>query len=611
MHTPVARDSGVPVRAVTWVKVFAGTDTDGEPCLYAAMGQSGARFMVVRIDSDTGRCTRFLAAEEGGAFPVSAIWSRLGNCLYVGSYTGHLHRFVPGVERVETLGQINPGAANFTCGIAEHPDGSLFIGSHPGCDLTRYHPDSGEFTRYGRMAADEMYFYPMAGVDGTVAGLVKMMTPHVVVLNSDTGEHRAVGPVADTDAKRGHVELVEGSDGLLYIRSHEGNFRLAGMDAMPVEELPAPPPPPALPDGSTWRWLDADVTALRRLAIVSPDGRERILELDWEGDGSAIFLCHAGPDGKVYGSSVLPEHFFSHDPATGAMTDHGACSTATGEAYSMANLGGRIYIASYPAARLSVYDPSRPYRFGTDGDANPRELGRIDDVSYRPFAMTAGPDGKVWIASVPDYGMWGGTLAWFDPTTETFRSHRHILQDCSPCALAYLEEENLLLAGIAVYGGSGTQPRAAQGGVVLWDPEADTEVWRGDLGLSIYSVVDLCAAGDALAYALIVSADQTTHSLALLDMRGRAVVSHTALSRPPHGHATPGLVVNGGHVYGFTSRGVFRAPLGTTDVRVYWELPARDGAAGAAPALSVWSGAVVNNTLYFGYENRLLSVPLR
>jgi len=575
------------------------------------MGQSGARFMVIRIDCDTGECTKFLADAEGGSFPVSAIWSRRGNCLYVGSYTGHLHRFVPGMETVETLGQMNPGPAHFTCGIAEHPDGDLFIGSHPGCDFTRYDPATGEFTRYGRMAPDDMYFYPMAGVDGTVAGLVKMMRPHVVVLDPKTGEHRAVGPVADTDAQQGQVELLEGRDGLLYIKSHEGSFRLAGMDAVPVEELPAPPPPPALPDGSTWRWLDEEVTAFRKLAIVSPGGRERILELDWEGDGSAIFLCHAGPDGKVYGSSVLPEHFFSYGPAIGDLTDHGTCSTATGEAYSMANLDGHIYIASYPAARLSVYDPSRPYRFGTDNDANPRELGRIDDVSYRPYAMVPGPAGKVWIASVPDYGMWGGTLAWFDPRTETFRSHRHIMQDCSPSALTYLEEENLLLAGFSVYGGSGTQPRATQGGFVLWDPDTDREVWRGDLDLSIHSVVDLCATGSALAFALIISADQENHSLALLDLREHVVVSHTTFSKPPHGHATPGLVVNGGYVYGFTSNGIFRAPLGTTDAQVYWELPPRGDASSRKPVLSVWSGAVLDNTLYFGHENRLLSVPLR
>ncbi|MBU0715791.1 MAG: hypothetical protein KJ964_10590 [Verrucomicrobia bacterium] len=599
---------GVPVKAVCWVKEFAGTDPEGKPCLYATMGQSGSRFFVLRIDIGTGKCAKFSAGQEGGAFPPVAIWSRSGNCLYIGSYSGHLHRFIPGLEKVETIGAINPGAANFACGIAEHPDGTLFIGSHPGCDLTRYNPETGNFTRYGRMDPDEMYFYPMAGADGTVAGMAKVMRPHVVVLDPETGEHRAVGPVADKNSQQGQVELVKASDGLLYIKSHEGNFRVSGMDIFPVKDLPEPMPAPVLPDGSTWRWLDADIFEYRKLAIISPNGSERILNLDWEGDGTEIFMCHTGPDGKIYGSSVLPEHFFSFDPASGRLKDHGACSTAGGEAYSMANLDGRIYIGSYPGAKFSVYDPSRPYRFGTDRDANPREFGRIDDVSYRPFSMVAGPAGKVWIASVPDYGMWEGTLAWFDPQTEKFHSHRHLLPDCSPTALTYLEEENLLLAGLAMIGGSGTVPRAKNGGFILWDPDRDAAVWKGDFGLSIYSVVDICATGRGLAHALIrtVEADQETHSLALLDMRKRSVVSQTTLTRPPHGYVNPGLVMHNRHVYGFTHRGIFRAPLGTTDVEVYWELPAD----GDVPELSTYSATVIDNTLYFGCGHKLLSVSL-
>ena len=72
MHPPAARDLGIPVRAVTWVRLFAGTDADDRPCLYAAMGQSGARFMVIRIDCDTGECTKFLADAEG-VTPLSLI----------------------------------------------------------------------------------------------------------------------------------------------------------------------------------------------------------------------------------------------------------------------------------------------------------------------------------------------------------------------------------------------------------------------------------------------------------------------------------------------------------------------------------------------------------
>ncbi|MFH1477239.1 MAG: hypothetical protein ABIH24_07095 [Verrucomicrobiota bacterium] len=606
---PEATEIGVPVKAVTHVKVFAGADGAGKTCLYAVMMQSGARFFVARIDTATGRCEKFIVDRDGGTEASAVIWSKRGNCLYLGTYTGRLYRFVPGVDRLEPLGAIHPGAANFTCSIAEHPDGRLFIGSHPGCDLTVYNPETGEFTRLGRMAPDEAYFYPMAGMDGTIAGLVKVMRPQVVVIDPETGEHRAVGPRADKQKQLGHVELIKGRDGLLYISSHEGNFRIAGMEISPVREIPLAAEPASLPDGSTWRWLDANVFAYRRLALVSPDGREKILQLDWEGDGSDIFMCHAGPDGKIYGSSILPEHFFAYDPATGEMRDHGACSASGGEAYSMANHDGKIYIGSYPAARFGVYDPSRPYRFGTDKAANPREFGRIDEVSYRPFAMVAGPAGKVWTASIPDYGMWGGTLAWFDPATEKFHSHRHIMPDCSPSALIHLREDNLLLVGLAVFGGSGTVPRAEHGGFALWDPDNDGEVWKGEMGLDIFSVIGLCDAGGGLAYALIIEGaravvEKQVHALVLLDMRRRAIVSRTALQRLPHGYAQATLLACGGYVYGFTQRGIFRAPFGTTDVTPYWRAP-------EGTSLAPFGAALVGNTLYFGLGKMLCSLPLR
>ena len=47
-----------------------------------------------------------------------------------------------------------------------------------------------------------------------------------------------------------------------------------------------------------------------------------------------------------------------------------------------------------------------------------RAIGACRGGVYRPRAMVTGPMGRVWIASVPDYGLWGGPLSWFDPGTE-------------------------------------------------------------------------------------------------------------------------------------------------------------------------------------------------
>lgn len=605
---PTVRDLAVPVRSVNWVRLFAGEDAGGAPCLYATMGQDARPLFVMHIELATGACTRHVSDVGAAHFPVSAIWSPRWKCLFVGSaYAGHLLRYDPRQGRLEDLGAIrpdDPAAANFPCRIDEHPDGTLFIGSYGKCDLTRYSPATGEFTRFGRMDETDMYLYPLCGADGTVASLVKMTRPHVVALDPATGRHAAVGPAADTDTRTGSVDLVKGTDGLLYIRSHEGDFRLRGMELERVERAPDALPAPALPDGTTFAFADAQAFSFHALELTARDGAKRTLNLQWESDGTNLFLVHRGPDDRLYGSSILPEHLFACDPVTGTCVDHGACSISGGEAYSMANLDGRLYVASYPGSRLSVYDPARPYRFGTEPGANPRDLGRVDDVAYRPYAMVAGPAGKVWIASVPDYGMWGGTLAWHDPRTGAFGSHRHLIRDCSPVSLAWLESERLLAVGLAIEGGSGTTPRAERAGLVLWDPARDAAARTLDFGLAIRGVMDLWDAGGGLLYAVILEtgADKRP-ALMLLDVRANAVRSRRTLE-DEHGWALgrPCFFGHRGFIYGTARRCVFRAPLGTTDVEIYWRMLPEDSP--DAP------GALLGDTWYFGTGHRLRALAL-
>lgn len=610
MPTPAIREIGIPVRSATNVMLFAGEDAAGAPCLYATMGQMAAPFFVLRIDPRTGACEKFLAEHEGDDEAVFAHWSERWHCLFAGTWKhGHLYRFDPRVGHLECLGRLNaadPEAACFPCRITEHPDGSLFIGSYGKCDLTRYDPATGVFTNYGRMDETDMYFYPRCSADGTVAGLVRMTRPHVVALDPSTGEHCAIGPVADVQSGKGQVDLITGEDGLLYITSHAGAFRVQGLAAIPVDAVPPPIPARTLPGGATFRFADADHFAFHELEITEPDGAIRTLPVEWQGEGTALFLAHAGPDGLVYGSSILPEHLFVHDPASGRLADLGACSLSGGEAYSMGNLDGRLYIASYPAARLSVYDPARPYRFGADPDANPRDLGRMDEVAYRPRAMVCGPAGKVWVASIPDYGMWGGTLAWYDPRAETFGSHRHVFPDCSGYSLTYLEEDDLLLAGFSIDAGTGAQPRAARAGLALWDPHRDEAVWTGDLGLPITSVEDLCAVGDGQAYALLLLAEEDPKpTLCLLDLRQRAVLATGRPAGPDYGTLFWGcrtLFRHRRHVYGATWRGLYRARIGAAEVEPVWIAEEPDAPCGG--------GAVIGDTWYFPSCHRLRALAL-
>ena len=470
------REIGIPVRSVNWVQLYAGRSATGNDCIYAGMGQESDPLFVLQIDPEDGSLRQFAATVTDANFPTASFMSHSGQ-LYLGAaYAGHLLRFDPQRDAIDDLGAIHPEAATFPCRIDEAEDGTLWIGSYPAADLTSFDPTTGRFTHHGRMDEVDMYNYPLVNRDGTIANNVRVTRSFVVVYDPASGERRTVGPVAVKGED--DLNLYRGADGALYIASSLGNFRLDGFVAEPVEALPPAAAAPGLSDGTRFAFADAGEQSYHQLQLRRPDGAVDTFELEYEAGGSRLFYIHPGPDGKVYGSSILPLHCFRYDPATGELDDLGRCSTATGEAYSMANLDGRIYISSYPQAILSVFDPARPYHFGdADGD-NPRDLGRIDDLSYRPRSTLTGPLGRVWTASLPDYGRWSGPLSWYDPATDERHAYHGVAGDGSCYTLAWLEDRGLIAVGTSIDGGSGTQPRLEAASLFLWDYAREQKVWE-------------------------------------------------------------------------------------------------------------------------------------
>ena len=443
-NKPIMYVIGAPVQSVNWVRLHAGRNNDGDTRIYATMGQKAGNLFVLQIDPENGDARQFFPAASKANYPTATLMSSK-EFLYIGSaYAGRLHCFDYQQDALEDLGAINQGSASFPCRMDEDANGVIWIGSHPTADLTSYNPHSRIFTRHGRMDVVDYYNYPLVNADGTIACQIMFTRPHVVVYDPETGNKMTVGPTATQGEDT--LELYRGADGILYLASSLGNFRLEGFTAVPVDELPDPLPIPGvggldkfiptLPDGSTLTFADAAQQFYRDLEIKKPDGESRILNLSYVASGNDIFFLHAGPDGNLYGSSKLPLHLFRYRPEDEDLVDFGACSSASGQVYSMANLEGKIYIMAYSRAKLSVYDPALPYHFGSEPDDNPRDLGRIDNISYRPRSTLAGPLGRVWVASIPDYGQWGGPLAYYDPSTGEKKTYYRIFGDGSCYTLA-------------------------------------------------------------------------------------------------------------------------------------------------------------------------------
>ncbi|MFH1007704.1 MAG: hypothetical protein V1800_09415 [Candidatus Latescibacterota bacterium] len=589
-HKADIHDLGIPVRSVNWVRLHAGSNREGAPCIYATMGQQGDNLFVLQIDPETGGFRQFISNVPGSNYPTATLMSRTGR-LYVGSaYAGHLLCFDPQKDRFQDLGAIHAEAATFPCRMDEDAEGRIWIGSYGAADLTSYDPAAGQFTRHGRMDAVDMYNYPWVSADGTIACMVRMTRPHVVVFDPHTGEQTVVGPVA-TQGEDG-IELFRGKDGLLYIESSQGNYRIEGRDAISVAVLPDPTDEPALPGGTTFGFVDADQQRNRMLEIRSPDGAGQTFELDYELSGSEIFYVHAGPDGKIYGSSVLPLHLFRYHPNDGELIDLGKCSTADGEAYSMANLDGKLYIAAYPGATLSVHDPTLPFHFGPQPGDSPRDLGRIDDLSFRPRSTLAGPMGRIWTASIPDYGRWGGPLSWYDPKTEEKHAYYRICGDASCYTLAWLTSRNLIAVGTTIRGGSGTEPKVHQAVLFLWDYQAAEKVWEGTPDRPVTSVNALLAGPNGRLYGTIQGADGP--ELFVFDPVARAFIHRLGL--PPGDPLDLGLQ-NGpdGKIYGFTTGCIYRLDpdLLSAETVLYQE----DGITVAGP--------ILGRNIYFAAGHRL------
>ncbi|MBI2192710.1 MAG: hypothetical protein HYU36_12075 [Planctomycetes bacterium] len=547
------RDLGIPVRSVNWVHLHAGRTAAGKPCLLATMGQQGDNLFVLRIDPETGELRQFVSPVPKSNFPT-AVWMSRSGRLYVGAaYAGHLLALDPEGEQLEDLGAIHAGAATFPCRMEEDESGRIWIGSYGTADLTCYDPDRGEFIRYGRMDDVDMYNYAFVGEGGRLACLIRMTRPHVVVFDPATRVRKTVGPV--TEKGKDTLSLSRAGDGRLYIESSLGNYRIEGDQAITVKGVPPAKPAPTLPDGSTFRFADAVEQVCRRLEIRSPGGETRCIDLGYEASGSEIFCVHAGPDGLIYGSSILPLHLFRYDPASGSVVDLGRCSKATGEAYSMANWEGKIYISSYPGAVLSVYDPARPYHFGDGPEDNPRDLGRIDEVSYRPRSTLAGPLGRVWVASVPDYGLWGGPLSWYDPATAEKRAYYRICGDGSCYTLAWLKDLGLLAVGTTIHGGSGTMPKVDQATLFLWDYRAEKKAWEGTLDRPVGTFNALLLGPGGRLYGTVRGSDPGSE-LFVFDPVARTWLRRIPL---PGAALDLGLQMGGdGQIYGFTGACVYR-----------------------------------------------------
>ena len=589
------RNLGVPVKeGVSWGS-YAGPGKSGKiDTIYIVLGRYRESVSLLAVDPDTGAVRQFdgpLPSEMGSwGFTVDH-----ENRVYLGSYyNAHLLRFDPKTEHWEDLGRPAGTSESFICSLTTAPDGKIWGGTFPSAKLFSYDPKTGETRDYGRMDEKQFYCYPTAGGDGLIYCAIRFEKTDIVVF--DPAKETKTSLIPFEERRFGWLSLTRGEDGKVYSRLPSSKwFRIEeGRHLKEVNEPEIPFPKRGLPDGRQFHVVDS-----RLLKIHNPTTKdEKEIPLLHEASGAFIFVVGLGPDGRIYGSSMLPLRLFVYDPKSQSLFNLGQAAKASGQVYSMGSVDGKLYLCSYPGARLSVYDPRKPLKFGEEEDSNPRDLGPMGEAQDRPRAMVVSPPGKIIVGSYPDYGLHGGAISVYDPKQNGRRVYSHIIQNQSIASLTYIEKYDLIAAGSSIRGGGGTRAIEKQARFILWDPKEEKKVFETVPVSEARTILSLAATTEGLVYGIT-----DNEKVFIFDSERREVrkVFDLGLKRPLDVSLQMGP---DGLLYGLTQEMIFFIESGKDQV-----FPL------AKPPVPITSGmAISGRMIYFGshaelYEFEIPSNP--
>lgn len=522
---------GVQVsRVVTTVgTVFADADgnyyhgilIDGEP----------AKFVVVDVKTRKSVHTYDVPGTKGN-------WSILvgddHNVYIGGSGSGTLYRYVPGDDKVESLGQAISGESHIY-GMTNGPDGLIYGGTYPGGKVFVFDTKTGQFRDLGVAVPGEKYARQVvydpaqnALYVGTGAGC------KIIRWSLDTGEKTgdilggryATGEypnslhimgdlmfaqingsstMAIIDLRTNHV-LTEKAGATAGIALLPGTNRaymyVPGEGMLYYFDVTQRKLTPSISIGKFSGWKGAAFIDLQNPFM---PGYSLVA---WGGNTSAVLYnlrsglsfsenvavppqpieirsIYGGPDGKVYSSGILGG-LGVYDPDKDTTTSYSLMSQSEG----ITSIGSTIYFGAYPNARLWSLDTRKPI-----GSGNPTQFAAIaaTDMQDRPFAMLGvAEENKLFIGTLAQYGQLAGAFSIFDLQTRQLHTYRNIVPNQNVLSLAYLNGK--VYAGTSVWGAYGAPaPTEKEAMLFVWDVAKAEKVLEavpipGRLGITALAV---------------------------------------------------------------------------------------------------------------------------
>jgi hypothetical protein len=504
-------DLGTPLSSLTIMQGVFAADAAGNQAVYAVPAGENAQLNIV----DPVTNTLEEAIPLPGASGSWAITAASDGRIYVGSYSnGELYQYDPATDQVADLGQPVPGE-QYIYGLTPGLDGKVYGGTYPHAHAFAYDPTTGKSTDYGSLSDTEKYARSAAFDSDDNALYVGLATPTAKIIRVDaaTGARQDVTPPAMDGKQVSDMAYADGKvfanvDNNLWVIDAATNTAVSltnsatgqVTDSYPVSSRLISPP-----RGGAVYFTGLD-RVLARFDLVT----DTITPL--ESDGAPVTVNGAGiaygwitVDGKEllyckYGN--YSGAMFSYDPQTGVKTDFTApfryvpsplenvivdpqsqqvyvnaflngstmiYDPATGVSTATARLGqvegwvwldGKLYAGSYPDGRIDVLDPTAPESPTTLFSLN------ADYGQNRPDTLLATPD-RLYIATTPGYGLYGGALTVYDFATKTFAVHRDVVPDQTVASLVL--DGDTLFGGSSIDGGQGTDPIASEAKLFTWD----------------------------------------------------------------------------------------------------------------------------------------------
>jgi outer membrane protein assembly factor BamB len=530
--------------------------TPGSQRLYASYAYWHKTFDVLSIDPDSGNAVVFHnpVAGEDGAYGIAA--GADGN-IYLGTQPdAHFLKLDPKQGTFVDLGQPSK-TEQYIFDMALGSDNRLYGVTFPNAKLVRYDPATGTLEDLGRLDPTEKYArWIVSSSDGFLYVAIGTSKCNIAVYEIRTGQHREILP---PDAQvAGSSRLYRGRDGNIYGAFGGRLFQINHWTATDMKRTALPPAATAniLRDGRALSLTEDE--GKPKLAITKPTIQKAVEHpLAYQGQSLSLYRIAFGPDGLLYGSSVLPLHLIQFNVSGHSFKEIG--NLGAGEVYTFLSHGQWLLLGAYAGlSPLMEYQPGVPFHPAA-ASGNPLLIAPQGIVpSWRPMAMIDGPNGDVYIGSGAGYGQLEAPLLTVNPEKNFVQTYA-VVRDQSIASLATWHD--VVIGGTTVAGGGGSHSTQTSAKLFLWNPKTRQKEFEQDPVPGKTAITDLIAAPNNLIYG--VAGD----TLFEFNPNTRKITGRRSL---PFSEAIYNSVIvdKAGTIWGLAKEGIFTVDTRTLKVQL-------------------------------------------